>query len=118
MRAAGIPTARYEVFSNPEAAQAFLAQVEWGSGWVVKADGLALGKGVVVCDSREQALATVGEFFSGSMGEAGKKIVVEERIAGREVSAFFLCDGETGVPLGMACDYKRIFESKIVAVLL
>jgi phosphoribosylamine--glycine ligase len=85
--------------------------VEWGSGWVIKADGLALGKGVVVCADRAEALAASEEFFCGLHGEAGKKIVVEERLAGREVSAFFLCDGETGAPLGMACDYKRIFDN-------
>lgn len=110
MQAAGIPTAKYEVFEDAAKAKAFLETVAWGGGWVIKADGLALGKGVVVCDSREQAVSTVGAFLSGSMGEAGKKIVVEERLAGREVSAFFLCDGTTGAPIGMACDYKRIFD--------
>jgi phosphoribosylamine--glycine ligase len=110
MRAGGIPTARYETFTSLEAANGFLKQVEWGSGWVVKADGLALGKGVVVCDSREQGLAAAADFFSGSLGAAGQKVVIEERLMGREVSAFFLCDGENGVPLGMACDYKRIFD--------
>ncbi len=110
MRAARIPTARYEAFGTLEEATAFLKQVDWGSGWVVKADGLALGKGVVVCDSREQSLSTISEFFSGIHGAAGQKVVIEERLLGREVSAFFLCDGEIGVPLGMACDYKRIFD--------
>jgi len=110
MNAAGIPTAKHETFETVAAAKAFLERAEWGNGWVVKADGLALGKGVVVCESRDQALSTVYEFFSGTMGDAGKRIVVEERLNGREVSAFFICDGELGVPLGMACDYKRIFD--------
>lgn len=110
MQAAGIPTARFETFVNLDAARSFLQTVEWGNGWVVKADGLALGKGVVVCESREESLRTIAEFFSGSMGEAGKTVVIEERLLGREVSAFFLCDGERGAPLGMACDYKRIFD--------
>ena len=110
MKAAGIPTARYEAFSSLEAAKRFLSAAEWGSGWVVKADGLALGKGVVVCDSREQGLAFCEELFGGAMGAAGSTVVIEERLAGREVSAFFLCDGERGVPLGLACDYKRIFD--------
>lgn len=110
MNAAGIPTARFESFSSLSSAKEFLSAVEWGSGWVVKADGLALGKGVVVCDSREQGLAFCEELFSGKMGEAGKTVVIEERLAGREVSCFFLCDGERGAPLGMACDYKRILE--------
>jgi len=110
MQAAGIPTAKCEIFEDAAKAKAFLETVAWGNGWVIKADGLALGKGVVVCESREQAVTTVGAFLSGSMGEAGKKIVVEERLLGREVSAFFLCDGLSGAPLGMACDYKRIFD--------
>ncbi len=110
MKAAGIPTAKYETFQEKESAKQFLSTVEWGNGWVVKADGLALGKGVVVCDSREQGLSTLDDFFSGSMGEAGKTVVIEERLSGREVSAFYLCDGKIGAPLGFACDYKRIFE--------
>jgi phosphoribosylamine--glycine ligase len=105
-----IPTARFQVFSDFSAAQDFLESVEWGEGWVVKADGLALGKGVVVCLQREEALLAAGEFLRGGMGEAGRTIVVEERLVGREVSAFSLCDGETGVSLGFACDYKRIFD--------
>ncbi len=110
MNAAGIPTARFETFTDAPAARAFVAKVEWGGGWVVKADGLALGKGVVVCSSKEEALRSVDDFFSGAFGEAGKKIVIEERVGRREVSAFFLCDGENGVPLGFACDYKRISD--------
>ena len=110
MKEAGIPTAVYETFSRPDLARTFLRSVDWGSGWVIKADGLALGKGVVVCDDREQALQTVESFLAGSLGSAGQKIVIEERLRGREVSAFFLCDGDSGVPLGLACDYKRIFD--------
>ena len=112
MREAGIPTARYEVFEALAPAQEFLRSVEWGDGWVVKADGLALGKGVVVAESREEALSTVEEFLAGgAMGEAGKRVVIEERLLGREVSVFSLCDGERAVLLGMACDYKRIFDN-------
>jgi len=110
MKAEGIPTARYEVFEALAPAQDFLRSVEWGGGWVVKADGLALGKGVVVCESRDEALRTAEEFFGGAMGAAGLRVVIEERLFGREVSVFSLCDGERGVLLGMACDYKRIFD--------
>ncbi|MGZ3700371.1 MAG: phosphoribosylamine--glycine ligase [Bdellovibrionota bacterium] len=106
MRAAGIPTAAFETFTDPAAAKAFLEMAAWGAGWVVKADGLALGKGVVVCASREEALQAAADFLGG----AHKRIVVEELVSGREVSAFFLCDGETAAPLGMACDYKRISD--------
>jgi phosphoribosylamine--glycine ligase len=110
MKAAGIPTARYETFTDAAKAAEFLRAVEWGNGWVVKADGLALGKGVVVCEEREPALSAVRDLFGGAFGAAGRKVVIEERIGTREVSAFFLCDGETGVPLGMACDYKRVHD--------
>lgn len=107
----GIPTAKFRVFERLENAEGFLKGVEWGDGWVVKADGLALGKGVVVAQSREEALATVRDFLGGgAMGEAGKRVVIEERLPGREVSAFSLCDGERAVFLGFACDYKRIFD--------
>ncbi len=109
MQAEGIPTARFEIFSDLAAAQAFLSAVDWGDGWVIKADGLALGKGVVVCESREQALATVQDFLEGgAMGASGKTVVVEERLLGREVSAFSICDGTRAVFLGFACDYKRL----------
>lgn len=107
----GIPTAKFETFAALPAALAFLEKVEWADGWVIKADGLALGKGVVVCETREQAIATAKEFLTGgAMGAAGTTIVVEERLFGREVSAFSLCDGESAVSLGFACDYKRIFD--------
>lgn len=110
MKAHGIPTAKFEIFSELSQAQDFLESVEWGDGWVIKADGLALGKGVVVCLQREEALRAAKDFFQGSMGEAGKKIVVEERLVGREVSAFSLCDGTSAKHLAFACDYKRIFD--------
>lgn len=111
MKEAGIPTARYETFDSAAAAKEFLSSVEWGTGWVIKADGLALGKGVVVAETREEALATAADFLSGTaMGEAGRRIVIEERLLGRELSFFSLCDGNQGVTLGQACDYKRIFD--------
>jgi phosphoribosylamine--glycine ligase len=111
MKNAGIPTARFDVFSDLARAQEFLRNVSWGDGWVIKADGLALGKGVVVCASREEALATAEDFLSGdSMGEAGRRIVVEERLSGRELSAFYLCDGKRAVSFRHACDYKRIHD--------
>lgn len=109
MKEAGIPTAKFEVFSSAGEATIFLQEVEWGNGWVVKADGLALGKGVVVCETREQAIDTVKDFMeAGAMGAAGAKIVIEERLHGREVSAFSLCDGDRAVFLGFSCDYKRL----------
>jgi phosphoribosylamine--glycine ligase len=111
MHDAGIPTAQFRVFSELAQAREFLTTVEWGQGWVIKADGLALGKGVVVCESREEALEVVHGFMRGdAVGAAGKQVVVEERLLGREVSAFYFCDGAKAVLLGFACDYKRIFD--------
>jgi phosphoribosylamine--glycine ligase len=78
MKTAGIPTARFELFSDFASAKAFIEQVEWGRGWVIKADGLALGKGVVVCESREEALATLNAFLQDkSLGHAGASVVIE-----------------------------------------
>lgn len=111
MKAISIPTAQFEIFDSYPAAEKFLSSVSWGDGWVIKADGLALGKGVVVCESREEALAVAKSFLDEKgMGSAGEKIVIEERLLGREVSYFFLCDGDSAVLLGTACDYKRIFD--------
>ena len=110
MRVKGIPTARFENFSELAAAKKFMENVPWGNGWVIKADGLALGKGVIVCESREEALRAMEEFLSGSMGESGRQIVVEERLLGREASGFYFCDGTTSVQLGFACDYKRLLD--------
>lgn len=114
MKEAGIPTARFEIFakfSGAGGAKEFLQNVRWGDGWVVKADGLALGKGVVVCENREEALRVAEEFLDKSAhGRAGETIVIEERLIGREVSHFALCDGQRGITLGFACDYKRIFD--------
>ncbi len=114
MNEAGIPTARFEIFSKfsgAKGAKEFLENVSWGDGWVVKADGLALGKGVVVCENRAEALRVAEEFLEKSAhGRAGETIVIEERLIGREVSHFALCDGQRGITLGFACDYKRIFD--------
>jgi phosphoribosylamine--glycine ligase len=108
MAAAGIPTARFEVITDFIAGQRFLANNPWPTGYVVKADGLALGKGVVVCANKNDAEATLKDFLSGAMGAAGKTIVLEERLEGPEVSAFHLCDGKNFRRLGFACDYKRL----------
>lgn len=111
MKAISIPTAKFEIFTSFADAEKFLSAVSWGDGWVIKADGLALGKGVVVCESREEALGTAKSFLEeNAMGAAGAKIVVEERLLGREASCFSLCDGERAITLGFACDYKRIFD--------
>ncbi len=104
MVAANIPTAEYRTFENPGEAVLFIDAVEW-DGVVVKKDGLALGKGVVVCQSKDQAKEVARLFLEDP---ACEKIVVEELLVGKEVSYFCLCDGKTFYTLGHACDYKRI----------
>ena len=81
---------------------------ERGAPIVVKADGLAAGKGVVVAMTLDEALAAIDAAFSGEFGEAGAEIVIEEFLAGEEVSFFALCDGDIALPLGSAQDHKRV----------
>jgi phosphoribosylamine---glycine ligase len=114
MQAAGIPTARSFSCQSLEEGKQKLDQVGDWSGWVVKADGLALGKGVVVCSSQKEAELVMQRFLvQKELGSAGASLVVEERIEGREVSAFFLCDGNSAVPFAMACDHKRLFDGDL-----
>ena len=106
---AGVPTARWKAFSARELAQArsFLAELE--GGYVVKTDGLAGGKGVLVTSDMQEALADLEAKLSGSsFGEAGRRVVVEERLEGAELSLFVVCDGHDFVPLLPAQDYKRL----------
>jgi len=78
---------------------------------VVKADGLAAGKGVTVCDDEQSALKAVDDAMErGLFGAAGKRVVIEERLAGQEVSFFALCDGLNALPMGMAQDHKQVFD--------
>jgi len=104
---AGIPTARHGTFTEVEPAVAFLDTL--GDRYVVKTDGLAAGKGVVVTDSRTDAANAISDYLSGAaFGDAGRRIVVEEGLTGPEVSVFALCDGTRVVPMGVARDHKRI----------
>ena len=106
--AAGVPTARWARFENAAAAKAHV-QAE-GAPIVVKADGLAAGKGVVVAGTVEEAEAAIDMILGGGLGEAGAAVVIEEFMAGEEASFFVLCDGETALPCGTAQDHKRIGE--------
>jgi phosphoribosylamine--glycine ligase len=107
----GIPTARYRACDSSEAALAVLRSGELGLPVVVKADGLAAGKGVVVAPDRQAAAAAVhAAMDEGQFGEAGTRVVLEECLSGPEVSFFALCDGERALPLGTAQDHKRIFD--------
>ncbi len=104
-----IPTARYGRFRDIEAATQFINDT--GAPIVVKADGLAAGKGVIICESCEQAIEAAADMLSGNaFGEAGHEVVVEEFMEGEEVSFFALADGKTILPLTSAQDHKRVGE--------
>src|SRR5438876_1058124 len=81
-----------------------------GAPIVVKADGLAAGKGVVVAQTIAEAEAAIDMMFGGSLGAAGAEVVIEEFLAGEEASFFALCDGVTAIPLVCAQDHKRAFD--------
>jgi phosphoribosylamine--glycine ligase len=105
---AGVPTAAWAGFTDAAAARAYVEAV--GAPVVVKADGLAAGKGVVVAATLEEAIAAVDACFSGAFGAAGAEVVVEEMLVGEEASFFALSDGETAIPLAAAQDHKRAFD--------
>ncbi|MET0640144.1 MAG: phosphoribosylamine--glycine ligase [Hyphomicrobium sp.] len=105
-RVAGIPTAAYGRFMDRDAAKAYLASQNFPI--VVKADGLAAGKGVIIAQTREDAEAAVEACFSGAFGAAGAEVVIEEFLVGEEASFFALCDGATALPLISAQDHKRV----------
>jgi len=102
----GIPTAAYGRFGSLEAAKAYVESV--GAPIVVKADGLAAGKGVTVAMTMEEALAALEDCYDGAFGGAGAEVVVEELLVGEEASFFCLCDGKTALPFGTAQDHKRV----------
>ena len=107
----GIPTARYRVCETAHDAHAVLARGELGFPVVVKADGLAAGKGVVVAPDRRSADAAVRAAMDDrQFGDAGGRLVLEECMAGPEVSFFAICDGARAVPLRSAQDHKRVFD--------
>jgi phosphoribosylamine--glycine ligase len=103
-----IPTGAYRRFDNAEAALAYVRAQ--GAPIVVKADGLAAGKGVVVAKTLREAEDAIAMMFAGSFGAAGTEVVIEEYLAGREISFFALCDGDTAIPLATAQDHKRAFD--------
>ena len=106
MKKYGIPTAEYEVFENAEDAIKYLETAPIPT--VVKADGLALGKGVIIAETREQAIDAVRSIMEDKMfGESGSKIVIEEFLTGPEVSVLSFTDGETVVPMVSSMDHKR-----------
>jgi phosphoribosylamine--glycine ligase len=105
-RRANIPTAGYERFSDASAAKAALAR--FGLPVVIKADGLAAGKGVVIPATAAEAEAAIDDMFGGGFGSAGAEVVIEQFLTGEEVSFFALTDGKAIVPFGSAQDHKRV----------
>lgn len=105
---AGIPTAAYAVFDEEASALAYLDGQS--APIVIKADGLAAGKGVTVAETMDQAREAVSACFDGAFGEAGARVVIEECLVGEEASLFALCDGERAVFFGAAQDHKRAGE--------
>jgi phosphoribosylamine---glycine ligase len=109
MHDAGILTPEFAIFSDPQKAKDYV--VRQSKPLVIKADGLAAGKGVVVCDGADQAIAVIESMMiKKEFGAAGTKIVIEERLYGEEVSFIGVCDGKTVMPLAPSQDHKRIFD--------
>ena len=102
-----IPTADFGIFEETESARKFLEQCNLPI--VIKADGLASGKGVYICHNKNEAIESIKEIFNGKFGMA-KKVLIEEFLEGEEMSFFIISDGETYYPFGTAQDHKRVFE--------
>ena len=107
--ASNAPTAGYGHFTNADAARAHIR--EQGAPIVVKADGLAAGKGVIVAMDEATALAAIDDMFSGEFGSAGAEVVIEEFMEGEEASFFVLTDGTNALPIGTAQDHKRAYDN-------
>ncbi len=109
MKAGGVPTSAYETFTDPDAACSYVR--ERGAPIVIKADGLAAGKGVTVAETVEQAETAIREALEGNaFGEAGNRVVIEDFLEGEEASILALIDGETVVLLASSQDHKRAYE--------
>jgi phosphoribosylamine--glycine ligase len=106
----GLPTSAYAVCESADEAKAALARFE--APYVIKADGLAAGKGVVIAATREEAEAAIDDAFGGRFGAAGARVVIEEFLEGEIGSLFALCDGETSMLFGWAQDHKRAFDGE------
>ncbi|MGA9796845.1 MAG: phosphoribosylamine--glycine ligase [Rhizomicrobium sp.] len=107
-REVGIPTAAYQRFRDASSAKAFADTL--GLPVVIKADGLALGKGVIIAETNADAAKAIDFMFEGGFGESGHEVVVEEFMQGEEASFFALSDGETVIPMAGAQDHKRAFD--------
>ena len=109
MKKYGIPTAFYETFDNEKDAIEFVKKM--GTPIVIKADGLAAGKGVVIANTEDEAIETIKEMFQGKFGEASKRIVIEEFLDGVEASYIAMVKGDKLVPLATSQDHKRVFDN-------
>ncbi|MEE9272356.1 MAG: phosphoribosylamine--glycine ligase [Robiginitomaculum sp.] len=103
-----IPTAPYDVFTNAKEAIIYLDEMQ--PPYVIKADGLAAGKGVIITEDKTEAITELKAFFSGKLGPAGECVVIEEFMRGHEISFFALTDGKTVYPLCEAQDHKRAYD--------
>jgi phosphoribosylamine--glycine ligase len=109
METIGVPTAAYAVFDDRDKAHAYARDAN--VGLVVKADGLALGKGVTVCDSVDDTIAAIDRAMEEeAFGAAGRRVILEERLSGQEVSLMCFCDGQVAFPMVPARDYKRALD--------
>lgn len=108
---AGIPTAAYEYYTTR--AQALAGLADFGLPVVIKADGLAAGKGVIIAETREAAEAAITDMFAGGFGQAGASVVIEEFMEGEEVSFFAISDGKDCIAFGSAQDHKRVGDGDV-----
>ena len=109
MKRNNIQTARFEIFDNAKKAQEYVKSLDYNV--VVKADGLASGKGVIVCSNVDEAISAINTILvKKTFGQAGNRIIVEERIDGIEASYIALCDGTVAIPMASSQDHKRIFD--------
>ena len=110
MQSAGVPHAGGEIFETAQAAHKWLEILGPDDLPVLKADGLAAGKGVIVPDHIDDAHAAIDQMFAGAFGSAGERIVIEDRLSGMEASAMAIVSGSDILPLPLSCDYKRIMD--------
>lgn len=109
MKRNNIPTSPFEIFDDPNQAKEYVDSLSYDV--VVKADGLAAGKGVIVCSNKDEAKAAIDTILvKKTFGDAGNKIIIEERIDGIEASYIALCDGNKAIPMASSQDHKRIYD--------
>jgi len=110
MKRNNIPTAKFEIFTDPKKAESYVNSLDYNV--VVKADGLAAGKGVIVCSSKDEAISAITTILvKKTFGDAGNQIIIEERIDGIEASYIALSDGNIAIPMATSQDHKRIYDN-------